>query len=244
MQIFAKTDIGKERQMNQDFYYVSKNRQDMKLCILADGMGGYKGGEVASSLATTSAKKYIEENFDKIEHNKEEIQKLLKEAMNYANNVVYAKAKTSEELEQMGTTLEICLIHENRAYIGHIGDSRIYRIRKDIIRRITTDHSYVEELVRDGTITREEAYYHPKKNMLMKALGCSSQMEPDIMVRGFLENDIICMCSDGLTNMLTEEEIYNIIKQDTKNSTNNLVKRANKQGGLDNISVIIIDNCQ
>lgn len=243
MQIFAKTDVGKERQMNQDFYYVSTNDNvNFKLCILADGMGGYKGGEIASSLATTSAKKYIEENFNKVEHNKEELQILVKKAMEYANEVVYQKASTTEELEQMGTTLEICLIHENRAYIGHIGDSRIYRIRKDIMRRITTDHSYVEELVKDGKITREEAYFHPKKNILMKALGCTRQIEPDIMVRGFLENDIICMCSDGLTNMLTEEEIYNIIKSDIKNATSNLVAKANKQGGYDNISVIIIDN--
>ena len=171
MRIFAKTDIGKERQMNQDFYYTSTNEnQEFKLCILADGMGGYKGGEIASSLATTSAKNYIEENFGKVEHNKEELQNLIKNAMEYANKVVFKKASTTEELEQMGTTLEICLIYENRAYIGHIGDSRIYRIRKNIMRRITTDHSYVEELVKDGTITREEAYFHPKKNMLMKAL--------------------------------------------------------------------------
>ena len=243
MRIFAKTDIGKERQMNQDFYYTSTNENGkFKLCILADGMGGYNGGEIASSLATTSAKNYIEENFDKIEHNKEDLQLLVKKAMDYSNKVVYEKAKTTDELEQMGTTLEICLIVENRAYIGHIGDSRIYRIRKNIMRRITTDHSYVEELVKDGTITREEAYYHPKKNMLMKALGCTKQIEPDVMVRGFLEDDIICMCSDGLTNMLTEEEIFETIKQDVYNSTNNLVEKANRHGGLDNISVIIIDN--
>ena len=150
MRIFAKTDIGKERQMNQDFYYASTDKNGkFELCILADGMGGYKGGEVASSLATTSAKRYIEENFDRIEHNKEELQALVKRAMDYSNFIVYEESKKNKELEQMGTTLEICLIYENRAYIGHIGDSRIYRIRKGIMRRITTDHSYVEELVKD-----------------------------------------------------------------------------------------------
>ena len=131
---------------------------------------GYNGGEIASSLATTSAKKYIEENFDQINHNPEEIQGLIKKAMEYANEIVYEKSKEKQELEQMGTTLEVCLKYENKVYIGHIGDSRIYRIRKNIIRRITTDHSYVETLVRDGSITREEAFYHPKKNMLIKAL--------------------------------------------------------------------------
>lgn len=242
MRIFAKTDIGKAREMNQDFYYISQNRSDMKLCILADGMGGYKGGEVASSLATKATKKYIEDNFDKICHSKEEIQNLIKSAMEYANNVVCEKAKEIEELEQMGTTLEICLIYDNKAYIGHIGDSRIYRIRKNIIRRITTDHSYVEELVKDGTITREEAYYHPKKNMLMKALGCNIAIEPDIMVKEFQLNDIMCMCSDGLTNMLTEEEIYNVIEEDVEKASYNLIEKANLNGGYDNISVIIIDN--
>ena len=170
MRVYAKTDIGKAREMNQDFYYVSQVNENMALCILADGMGGYKGGEIASSLATNSSKEYIEENFDKIEHSDEEIMNLIKSAMDYANKAVYEKAKANEELEQMGTTLEICIIYNNKAYIGHIGDSRIYRIRKNIIRRITTDHSYVEKLVKDGTITREEAFYHPKKNMLMKAL--------------------------------------------------------------------------
>ena len=170
MRVYAKTDIGKAREMNQDFYYVSQSNEDMCLCILADGMGGYKGGEIASSLATNSSKKYIEENFDKIEHSDEEIMNLIKSSMDYANKIVYEKAKANEELEQMGTTLEICIIYNSKAYIGHIGDSRIYRIRKNIIRRITTDHSYVEKLVKDGTITREEAFYHPKKNMLIKAL--------------------------------------------------------------------------
>ena len=170
MRVYAKTDIGRAREMNQDFYYVSQTNEDMGLCILADGMGGYKGGEIASSLATNSSKEYIEKNFDKIEHSDKEIMNLIKSTMDYANKAVYEKAKANEGLEQMGTTLEICIIYNSKAYIGHIGDSRIYRIRKNIIRRITTDHSYVEKLVKDGTITREESYTHPKKNMLTKAL--------------------------------------------------------------------------
>ena len=170
MRVYAKTDIGKAREMNQDFYYVSQLNENMQLCILADGMGGYKGGEIASSLATNSAREYIERKFELIKHSDEEIMNLIKESMEYANEIVYDKAKANDELEQMGTTLEVCLLYNEKAYIGHIGDSRIYRIRKNIIRRITTDHSYVEKLVKDGTITREEAFYHPKKNMLMKAL--------------------------------------------------------------------------
>ncbi len=242
MRVYAKTDIGKARQMNQDFYYISQKNEDMCLCILADGMGGYNGGEIASSLATNSAKEYIEENFDKIEHTEKEVMNLIKYAMEYANKAVLEKSKENEELEQMGTTLEICIIYNGKAYIGHIGDSRIYRIRKNIIRRITTDHSYVEKLVKDGTITREEAFYHPKKNMLMKALGCNEAIEPDIMVKEFLQNDIILMCSDGLTNMLTEEAIYNIVQEEPKTACEKLIKKANENGGYDNISVILIKN--
>lgn len=241
MQSYAKTDIGKERQINQDFIYNSKNLDNIKLCILADGMGGYKGGEVASSLATISARDYIEKGLQKIDLEEEQIQILIKEAMDYANKTVYTKSKENKELEQMGTTLEICLIYKNKVYIGHIGDSRIYRIRKNIIRRMTTDHSYVETLIKDGTITREEAFYHPKKNMLMKALGCTENIEPDVIMKGFIEEDIILMCSDGLTNMLQEEEIYNIIMQN-EDATELLIKKANEYGGYDNISVIIIKN--
>ena len=170
MRILAKSDIGKAREMNQDSFYVSDLEKDeLKLYILADGMGGYKGGEIASALATTCVKHYIEEKFESIEPTTDNIENLIKDAMDYANRIVYQKSKENEELEQMGTTLEICIMYENKVYIGHIGDSRIYRIRRNIIRRITTDHSYVETLVKDGTITREEAFYHPKKNMLMKA---------------------------------------------------------------------------
>ena len=242
MRSYAKTDIGKAREMNQDFIYVSEEIKGMKLGILADGMGGYKGGEIASSLATTTAKNYIEENFKDVNlQDSESIQILIKRAMEYANKVVYQKSKESEELEQMGTTLEICLIYGNKVYIGHIGDSRIYRIRKNIIRRITTDHSYVETLVKDGTITREEAFYHPKKNMLIKALGCTEYIEPDITVKGFLEDDIMLMCSDGLTNMIKEDEIYNIIKENIEIACDTLIQKANELGGYDNISVIIIE---
>ena len=154
--------------------------------------------------------------------------------------VVYEKSLENKEYEGMGTTLEVCLIYNSRAYIAHVGDSRIYRIRKDIIRQLTQDHSYVQTLVKEGTITKEEAKHHPKKNMLTKALGCNAFVEPDVMVRGFQKEDTLVICSDGLTNMIREENIYEIIKQDKENAIENLVKQANDNGGLDNITVVII----
>lgn len=243
MRVFAKTDLGKARQMNEDFYYITPSVEDkLQLYILADGMGGYNGGEIASKLATLSAKSYIETNFETIPHDRDNILKLIASSIEYANMVVYEKAKENVELANMGTTLEICLIYNSKAFIGHIGDSRIYRIRKEFIRKLTKDHSYVEELVKDGTITKEEAEHHPKKNMLMKAVGCTPYVEPDVMVKGFIKEDVLLMCSDGLTNMVTEQEIYEYVKKDVQTSCEQLIKRANEMGGYDNITVVILQN--
>ena len=162
--------------------------------------------------------------------------------MEYANTVVFDIAMQPEKLKSMGTTLEICLIYNNRAYIGHIGDSRIYRIRGEFFRKLTTDHSYVETLVKDGTITKEEAKHHPKKNMLMKALGCAETIEPDVMVKNFQKDDIIVMTSDGLTNMVDEKVIHDTILNNFENSVELLVNMANDAGGVDNITVVIIKN--
>ena len=205
-------------------------------------MGGYNGGEIASKLAIQSAKNYIENNFKEIEKDKDSIIQLIGSSIEYANMVVYEKAKENKELSGMGTTLEVCLIYNNRAFIGHVGDSRIYRIRKEFMRKLTQDHSYVQKLVKDGTITQEEAAHHPQKNMLMKALGCNAFVEPDVMVKGFLKDDILIMNSDGLTNLVSQEEMFKEAKKNIEQATKNLVQMANDNGGYDNITVIIIKN--
>lgn len=240
MRAFAKSDVGKAREKNQDYYCITSPDERIKIYIVADGMGGYKGGEVASKLATLSAKSYIETHFDKIKYDREQIIKLVKNSAEYANMVVYEESKKDENLKGMGTTLDVCLIYNNKAYIAHVGDSRVYRIRKEFIRRLTHDHSYVEKLVKDGTITREEAIHHPKKNMLMKALGCTPFVEPDVTVKGFIKDDIILMCSDGLTNMVEEEEIYKIVKKEGTLAAEKLVQKANENGGYDNVTAIVI----
>lgn len=235
---FGLTDIGQVRKKNQDYYYIS---DDGCINILADGMGGYAGGEVASKLATLTAKQYIEDHFDKNkEYEKQELLSLIKNAMEFANAEVHKKAQEDKELELMGTTLEICLIYKDKMFIGHVGDSRVYRLRQGIIRKLTKDDSYVQKLVEDGTITKEEAKNHPKKNMLVKALGCETNLEVNVFYKKFLENDIVLICSDGLTNMVSEEQIYNIISNDINEASKELVNEANKNGGLDNITLIII----
>ena len=240
MKGFAKTDVGKAREMNQDYYSIPSCESDLQLYILADGMGGYNGGEIASRLAAETTKNYIQNNFKKIEHDKEAILKLVKDAMEYANMVVYEESKKDENLQGMGTTLDVCFIYNSKIYIGHVGDSRIYLIKKDIARKITKDHSYVQQLVEDKKITREEAEHHPKKNMLLKALGCTSYVEPDIRARNLEKDDILLMCSDGLTNMVEESKIYEVVRENKEKAPEILVNLANKAGGYDNITVITI----
>lgn len=239
---YAKSDKGNVRETNEDYFYISNSLDEVQLYILADGMGGYNGGEIASKLAVQTAKNYIENNFKDIEKDKDSIIQLLGSSMEYANMVVYEKAKSTPELQGMGTTLEICLIYNNKAYIGHIGDSRIYRVRKQFIRKLTQDHSYVQKLVKEGTITKEQAEHHPQKNMLMKALGCNAFVEPDVMVKGFLKDDIIIMCSDGLSNMVDQETIYEMASKNIEQATKDLVQLAKDRGGYDNITVVIIRN--
>ena len=240
---YAKSDKGNVRETNEDYFYISNSLDQIQLFLLADGMGGYNGGEIASQLAIQTAKNYIENNFKDIEKDRDSIIQLLGSSMEYANMVVYEKAKENPELQGMGTTLEICLIYNNKAYIGHVGDSRIYRVRKQFIRKLTQDHSYVQKLVKEGTITKEQAEHHPQKNMLMKALGCNAFVEPDVMVKGFLKDDILIMCSDGLTNMIDQETIYQMAsKKNIEQASKDLVQRANDNGGYDNITVVIIKN--
>lgn len=240
---YAKSDIGKAREINQDAFYITEDSfSEVQLFLLADGMGGANAGDIASKLAVSCAKSYVENNFKDTPKDKDSLIQLLASSMEYANMVVYEKSLEDKKFEGMGTTLEICLIYNNRAYIGHIGDSRIYRIRKEIMRKLTQDHSYVQKLVQDGTITREEAEHHPQKNMLMKALGCNAFVEPDVMVKGFLKGDILIICSDGLTNMVKQDDIYNVVKENFELAPKELIERANQNGGIDNVTVITIKN--
>ena len=239
---YAKSDKGNVRETNEDYFYISNSLDQIQLFLLADGMGGYNGGEIESQLAIQTAKNYIENNFKDIEKDRDSIIQLLGSSMEYANMVVYEKAKENPELQGMGTTLEICLIYNNKAYIGHVGDSRIYRVRKQFIRKLTQDHSYVQKLVKEGTITKEQAEHHPQKNMLMKALGCNAFVEPDVMVKGFLKDDILIMCSDGLSNMVDQQTIYEMASKNIEQATKDLVQLAKDRGGYDNITVVIIKN--
>ena len=200
-------------------------------------------GEIASTPAISAIKSYIDENIYDIELVEDQINDLIRGAISRANKEIYEIAEKDETYKGMGTTVILAITFGNRVYIGHIGDSRLYRIRKNIIRQLTTDHSYVQALLKEGTITKEQAYNHPQKNILLKVVGCEPYIEPDILVKGFLKDDVLLMCTDGLTNMLTNEEIFNIItneKNNLENACKHLIDAANEKGGNDNISVILV----
>lgn len=200
-------------------------------------------GEIASTTAISAIKSYIDENIYDIELVEDQINDLIRGAISRANKEIYEIAEKDETYKGMGTTVILAITFGNRVYLGHIGDSRLYRIRKNIIRQLTTDHSYVQALLKEGTITKEQAYNHPQKNILLKVVGCEPYIEPDILVKGFLKDDVLLMCTDGLTNMLTNEEIFNIITNEKNNLENvckHLIDAANENGGNDNISVILV----
>lgn len=234
---------GLSRKENQDRIYLPTERNELKYFIIADGMGGANGGEVASTAAIEVIKDYIDSNAQNIDFEEYTIETLIYQAILAANKYIYNKASNQKELKGMGTTLIVAILFRNRVYIGHVGDSRVYRIRKNIIRQLTKDHSYVQALVDQGTITKQEAEDHPQKNILLKVVGCERKLEPDILVKGFIKDDVLLMCTDGLTNMVSTDEIYDTIvngKDDLKNTCNQLINLANEYGGYDNVSVILI----
>ena len=245
MQYYGISDIGKKREENQDKIYMGKEGEEVGLFILADGMGGAKAGSVASSTAVEYVKNYVHENISEIWLERENIEKLLRKAIFKANNYVYEKSKTSRDYTGMGTTMIAVLTYHNKVYIGHIGDSRVYRIRKNIIRQLTKDHSYVQALVDNGSITKEEAMEHPQRNVLLRVLGCEKNEGADIITKGFLKDDFILICTDGLTNMMDTKDIYDTIvrnKNNVKVACEKLIKEANELGGFDNVSAILISN--
>lgn len=242
MRAKGKTDIGKCRKNNEDFIYVPEEDDVVQnLFIVADGMGGYSAGEVASSLAVESFVKYIKKERKK--RSIKETADLLTEATIVSNRVVYEKSISDRSCSEMGTTLVAGTIVQGTLYIVYVGDSRGYLFRDDALIPLTMDHSFVMELVRKGEITREEASVHPNRNVITRAVGINYDVETDMSVAPVTSNDIILLCTDGLTGMLSDEEIAGFLKKPIKidEKLDELIQAANDCGGKDNISVILVD---
>lgn len=238
LKTFSITDIGLKRKINQDYVFSSERKVGKlpNLFIVADGMGGHKAGDYASREATRMI-------VDSIQNNQEESPvKLIREAVEIANGELYKKSKESEDYTGMGTTMVAATIIGDCLYVANVGDSRLYIIN-DEIKQVTKDHSLVEEMVRLGGIDEEVARYHPKKNVITRAVGGCDEIEIDFFEIKLIPGDVILMCSDGLTNMIDDEEIKLIIEKqrDVIEKAEELVKAANKNGGRDNVTVIIIE---
>ncbi len=237
MKVAGITDVGRVRANNEDSIFFSSEPVGSlpNLFIMADGMGGHNAGEVASSLATLLFKKYIEE------HESTETLDLLVEALLFANAKVFEDSIQNAAHFGMGTTLSACVVSD-KLYIVHIGDSRIYLLSDGILKQLSIDHSFVNEMVRNGQLTESEAKNHQKKNILIKVLGTDSKVDADAFSHPVKAGDRILLCSDGLTDMLEDEDIAEILvsSHDCEVLTRTLVDKANDRGGNDNISAIVV----
>ena len=236
MKASARTDIGNKRSMNQDSLYCSDNPVGsfQNLYIVADGMGGHKAGDHASKLCVETMVSIIENSIHKTPVT------IFEEAVSAANDIVYNKSKENIELEGMGTTMVACTLQGDTLYVANIGDSRLYLI-DDSIKQITSDHSLVEEMVKKGNITESEARIHPRKNIITRALGIDGKVRADYFEIKVKESDMILMCSDGLSNMIEDDDMEYIIRHSSTIDTavENLIAKANENGGNDNITVIL-----
>ncbi len=242
MKAVGISDIGKCRKNNEDAFYVPSPTDDIQnLYIIADGMGGCNAGEVASQYAIESFLGYIRR--EQSSHCEEDIPDLLAEAMVASNKAVYEKSNASREFAEMGTTLVAAAIQEGKIFVAYVGDSRAYLYRKKKLNPLTTDHSYVMELVRLGSITKEEAASHPKRNIITRAVGIKDTVETDAVVEQAMQGDILLLCTDGLSGMLADQEMADMIgkRMSLEKKARKLVEMANERGGYDNISLILVD---
>ena len=238
MKSYCITDVGQRRVTNQDFVYRSDEPVGNlpNLYIVADGMGGHKAGDYASHYTAETLIESVTEDEEKNPI------KIIRKAIEKANERVLEKSLSDEELAGMGTTVVVATVIGHYLYVANVGDSRLYLIT-DKITQITKDHSLVEEMVRIGEINREHARNHPDKNIITRAVGIKKEVKIDFFDMRLEKGDLILMCSDGLSNMLEDREIEEIIKKGGELSeiVDELVERANQNGGKDNIAVILIE---
>lgn len=237
MKSSGKTDTGNKRSSNQDsIFYSDKPIGPLpNLYIVADGMGGHRAGDKASRMAIEITVEFIEKS------TLENPIAILKRAMIYANNEIYKAANSDQDLVGMGTTMVVAVAFDGKLYVANVGDSRLYVINNQI-KQITMDHSLVEELIRNGELERKKGRNHPEKNIITKAMGSKDEVMPDFFEIDINSEDKYLLCSDGLSNMVEDDEIRDIVVEHSnlEKTAQALIDRANYYGGSDNISVVII----
>ena len=231
MKVYGITDIGRMRPINEDSYYLPQDVE--RFCAVADGMGGHNAGEVASAMAVDTFSRHMRD-----------VQSItgqaLREAVEFANEAVYEAALENEGMSGMGTTFSALAEEEDRAFIAHVGDSRVYLVRDNAIMQMTTDHTLVEEMVQKGMITPREARVHPRRNIITRALGTEPFVRVDIMQIDVRPGDAFFLCSDGMTNYVEEYEILQaaLSGEDWPQKLRHLVSIALENGGADNITAL------
>lgn len=238
MKTFSKTDVGMVREVNQDYVYVSDSPIGKlpNLFIVADGMGGHKAGDFASRFTVEVVKEELAKSME------DEPEAMIKQAITIANQKLIETARQNSKLEGTGTTLVVATVIDQTLYFANVGDSRLYLLDDDI-RQISKDHSLVQEMVRLGGITPEDAKHHPDKNIITRAIGAQEHLEIDFFEYRLKKGDTILMCTDGLSNMVEDDEILRIVKssRDVVEAVEQLIESAKQNGGNDNIGVVIAE---
>lgn len=241
MRSFAATDTGRVRKINEDSYY--NDPEHMGLYIVADGMGGHQAGEVASSLAVETLSTLLRDSLKGGNFRPSYIEDVMRVAVVKTNRKIYDLATSESGYSGMGTTVVVCIIKKEHLHVAHIGDSRAYLLRDDVLKQLTTDHSLVQELLSKGRITEEEAVDHPRKNILTRALGTDPAVEVDTMDIALKSGDIILLCTDGITNHVDPQEIKGFASMNSPEmACREMIRLANDRGGFDNMTVLIIEN--
>ncbi len=242
MRISAKSDIGMVRNQNQDSYQAGELPGSVAWAVVCDGMGGTSGGNVASSVAVKIISDKIKMCY-KQGMNGKSIKNLLNSAIEGSNISIFNMAESDETLKGMGTTVVAAILADNNVYVAHAGDSRAYLINNNGINQLTKDHSVVQDMVEKGELTPDEAKAHPHKNLITRALGVSQRISIDFHEESTYQDDVIIVCTDGLTNSIDADEIfYTYMNSDFYEFADKLVEIANKNGGGDNITVVTIAN--
>lgn len=247
LEIVRLTDVGQRRDHNED---AIASDDSMGFVILADGMGGYNAGEVASEIAVLTITAELKEamldlrpgQVDELLNKQAEAQ-LMIEAVRNANEAIYNVSQSQSQCAGMGTTLVVGLFTNNKLLVGHIGDSRMYRFRNQVLTQITKDHSLLQEQIKSGLITAEQAKYSANKNLVTRALGIDPEVELELNEYDVEVDDIYLLCSDGLSDLVEDEIIQatlNMLSSDLAEAASKLVQMANDNGGKDNISVILV----
>lgn len=239
MKIIAKTDIGLRRNSNQDSYASGELFGSVAWAVVCDGMGGVAGGSLASRIGVDIISERIKSSYRE-GMSLNSIRNMLDSAITAANIKIHETGKTDVGFEGMGTTVVAVIVADNVIYVAHLGDSRAYVLSDDKLIQITKDHSYVQELVDSGVITKEEAASDPRKNIITRALGVDNDVHIDFAAEDLKDNAIVILCTDGLTNFVSDETIIEFAKGNFDDFAERLVNEANANGGGDNITVVAI----